>query len=75
MLNGWMFKGEKRILPEQVHSVNSRYTGKSGTGHGSRYRTRYRDIVKQIDGARIRMIVGAELQSYIDYSMPVRVMD
>lgn len=75
LLNGWMFKGEKRILPGQVHSVNSRYTGKSGTGRTSRYRTRYRDIVKQIDGARIRIIVGTELQSYIDYSMPVRVMD
>jgi len=75
LLNGWMFKGQKRIFPDQVHTVDSRYTGKSSSGRFVRYRTRHRDIVKQIEGAYIRILIGAEIQSYIDYAMPVRVMD
>lgn len=75
LLNGWMFAGRKAILPEQVHSVDSRYTAKSGKGRSARYRTRYRDVVKHVEGAYIRVIIGTEMQSYIDYAMPVRVMD
>lgn len=75
LLNGWMFGGRREISQEQIHSMNCRYTGRSGKGRSARYRTRYRDIIKQIDGANIRIIIGTELQSYIDYAMPVRIMD
>jgi hypothetical protein len=31
--------------------------------------------LKKVNGVHIRLIVGVEVQSYIDYAMPVRVMD
>ena len=75
LINGWLFHGRPEILPEQVHPAASRYTAKSGKSRQAAYRTRYRDIVKKVEGFRIRLILGMELQSYVDYTMPVRVMD
>lgn len=75
LLNGWLFGGKKVIHAEQVHAIDRRYTGKSGKKYSFRYRSRYRDIVKKIDGFRVRVVIGAEIQSYIDYAMPVRAMD
>jgi len=75
LLNGWMFKGERTLTPDQVIPQNSRYTKKSGKGRSSRYRSRYRDIVKRIEGVKIRVIVGTEVQTYVDHTMPVRIMD
>lgn len=75
LLNGWLFEGQEEILPEQIHTAVSRYTAKSGKGRRVRYRTRYRDIVKKVDGFQVRLILGIEIQSYVDYAMPVRIMD
>lgn len=75
LINGWLFHGETEILPKQVHPIMGRYTARSGKSRQTRYRTRYRDIIKKVEGFRIRLILGMELQSYIDYTMPVRVMD
>ncbi|MDO4261786.1 MAG: Rpn family recombination-promoting nuclease/putative transposase, partial [Eubacteriales bacterium] len=75
LLNGWLYHGENRIQPEQISPWNARYTGKSGRGRKGSYRSRYRDIVKKVDGYRVLLIMGTEIQTYVDYSMPVRIMD
>lgn len=75
LMNGWLFGGQEEISPEQVRSMNSRYTAKSGKGYRRRYRSRYRDVIKRIEGSQIHLILGTEIQSYIDYAMPVRIMD
>ena len=51
------------------------HCGRTGKGRITRTRTRYRDISKTIGNATIFLIIGTEFQSFIDYSMPVRVMD
>ena len=38
-------------------------------------RSRYRDVFKEIGKVKIVLMIGTELQSFVDYSMPVRVMD
>ncbi|MDO4262415.1 MAG: Rpn family recombination-promoting nuclease/putative transposase [Eubacteriales bacterium] len=75
LLNGWLYHGENTIQPEQISPWNARYTGKSGRGRKGNYRSRYRDIVKKVDGVRVLLIMGTEIQTYVDYSMPVRIMD
>jgi hypothetical protein len=75
LLNGWMFGGKVEIQPSQVHSDDSRYTSKVGRRRTVGYRSRYRDILKKVNGVHIRLMVGVEVQSYIDYAMPARVMD
>jgi hypothetical protein len=70
LLNGWMFGGKVEIQPSQVHSDDSRYTSKVGRRETAGYRNRYRDILKEVNGVHIRLIVGVEIQSYIDYAMP-----
>lgn len=75
LLNGWLFRGETRIQPEQVRTANVRYTGRTGKKGRRLYRTRYRDIVKHVESMKFRVIIGTEIQTYIDYAMPVRVVD
>jgi hypothetical protein len=70
-----MFGGKVEIQPSQVYSDDSRYTSKVGRRGTAEYRSRYRDILKEVNGVHIRLIVGVEIQSYIDYAMPVRVMN
>ena len=75
LVNGWIYHGNRRIEPTQIKPKNIRLTGRTGKGRITRTRTRYRDISKTIGNATIFLIIGTEFQSFIDYSMPVRVMD
>lgn len=63
--------GEKKLTAEQIQETDSRYT----TETNRKYRTRYRDIAKRVKNIRVVLVVGTEIQSYVDYSMPVRGMD
>lgn len=75
LLNGWLFRGKEKILPGQVLPVDSRYTASSGKDRRRYYRSRCRDIVKKVENLHLRLIIGMELQTYVDYAMPVRIMD
>ena len=71
LMNGWIYRGEKKLTAEQIQETDSRYT----TETNRKYRTRYRDIAKRVKNIRVVLVVGTEIQSYVDYSMPVRGMD
>ena len=75
LVNGWIYHGNGGIEPAQIKPKNIRLKGRTGKGKAARTRTRYRDISKTIENATIFLIIGAEFQSFVDYSMPVRVMD
>ena len=75
LVNGWIYHGNGGIEPTQIKPKNIRLTGRTGKGRIIRTRTRYRDISKTIGNATIFLIIGTEFQSFVDYSMPVRVMD
>ena len=75
LVNGWIYHGKNGIDETQVSSKNIRLTGRTGKGRAARTRTRYRDISKTIGKANVFLIIGTEFQSFVDYSMPVRVMD
>ena len=71
LMNGWIYRGEKQLTAAQIQEMDTRYTARTGKN----YRTRYRDIAKRVKNVRIVLIVGTEIQTYVDYSMPVRGMD
>ena len=75
LVNGWICQGEKEIDEAQIKPKNIRLTGKTGSGRTTRMRSRYRDVFKEIGKVKIVLMIGTELQSFVDYSMPVRVMD
>ncbi|MCC8163421.1 MAG: hypothetical protein LIO86_09750 [Lachnospiraceae bacterium] len=55
LMNGWLYAGSRILTSEQVQARNIRYTGKTGKGRATRYRSRYRDIVKYVDGLHPRL--------------------
>lgn len=71
LMNGWICRGEKQLTAEQIQEMDTRYTARTGQN----YRSRYRDIAKRVKNVRILLVVGTEIQTYVDYSMPVRGMD
>ena len=75
LVNGWLYHGKPVVASEQVEDMNIRYSGKSGKGGRVRRRSRYRDVVKKVDAVKYVLMIGSEMQNYVDYSMPVRIMD
>ena len=73
--NGWLHHGKAVVGAQHVEDMNVRYTGKSGKRGQTSQRSRYRDVIKKVDHVKYVLLLGAEMQTYIDYSMPVRVMD
>ena len=71
LMNGWIYRGKKQLTAEQIQEMDTRYATKTKKN----YRTRYRDIAKQVRNVRILLVVGTEIQTYVDYSMPVRGME
>lgn len=65
LMNGWIYRGEKKLTAEQIQETDSRYTAETNR----KYRTRYRDIAKRVKNIRVVLVVGTEIQSYVDYSM------
>ena len=75
LVNGWICGGDARIDASQIRPRNIRLTGKTGKGRQIRTRSRFRDISKEIGNMKVFLLIGTELQTFVDYSMPVRVMD
>lgn len=73
LVNGWIFGGAARISPESLRKEDRRSVRRSRPG--DTIHNRYRDIVHRVEQARIRVVIGTELQSYVDYLAPVRSMD
>lgn len=73
LINGWLFRGKPYLKAEDVSEADRRLEEKSGRGR--EYRHRYRDLFKRLDNAVIRLYVGAEPMEYVDYAMPLRIMD
>ena len=75
LLNGWLHHGKVVVEVQHVEDMNVRYTGKTGKRGHSHQRSRYRDVIKKVDHVKYVLLLGTEMQTYTDYSMPVRVMD
>lgn len=73
LMNGWFFRGAVYWKAESVSSADRRQDGKSTKGRV--YRHKYRDLYKRLDNTAVRLFVGTEMQEYVDYTMPLRVMD
>mgnify|MGYP003302888794 CR=1 FL=1 len=65
LLNGWLFRGKKKLLPEQILTRNIRYTKKTEKGQNLEYQTLCRDIVKLVEDVQVRIIIGTEIQIHI----------
>ena len=72
LVNGWICQGEKEIDEAQIKPKNIRFTGKTGSGRTARIRSRYRDVFKEIGKVKVVLMIGTELQSFVDYSMKIR---
>lgn len=73
LLNGWLFEGAPHWKADDVSDADRRQGGKSRKG--KEYRHRYRDLYKKLDDTLVHLFIGTELQEYVDYAMPLRVMD
>ena len=73
LLNGWLFRGEPHWKAGDLRDADRRQDGKSRKGRA--YRHKYRDLYKELDDAMVHLFIGAELQEYVDYAMPLRIMD
>ena len=66
LVNGWICQGEKEIDEAQIKPKNIRFTGKTGSGRTARIRSRYRDVFKEIGKVKVVLMIGTELQSFVD---------
>ena len=73
LMNGWLFRGKPYLKASDISEADRRQEGKGGKGR--EYRHRYRDLYKKLDNAIVRLYVGTEPMEYVDYAMPLRVMD
>ena len=73
LMNGWLFGGKTYLKAENISEADRRLEGRSGKSR--EYRHRERDVFKKADNALIRLYIGAELMEYVDYAMPLRVLD
>ena len=73
LLNGWLFQGEPHWKAGDLRDADRRQDGRSEKGRT--YRHKYRDLYKELDDAMVHLFIGAELQEYVDYAMPLRIMD
>ena len=73
LLNGWLFQGRSFLEAGDVKEADRRMEEKGG--RRKEYRGRSRDLFKRLDNAVVRLYVGAEPMEYVDYAMPLRVMD
>ena len=78
LFNFYIYKGEKRIKPENLKNLDSSLNivlDKLGSiGHLSRQRDLYKECIINTDGNANYVLLGIENQSIIDYSMPIRCM-
>lgn len=70
LLNGWLFGGAECWKAEDISEADRR-----GTDARRGARERYRDLFKKVDSALVHLYIGTELMEYVDYTMPLRVMD
>lgn len=76
LANGWLFGGTDYLKSEELSDADRREEHSSGLkGRKKEMRHRYRDIFKEARSLSIRLLIGAELQEYVDYTMPLRIMD
>ena len=77
MAGQWMeFVKEKKEIDEaQIKQKIFVCKERPESGRTVRMRSRYRDVFKEIGKVKVVLMIGTELQSFVDYSMPVRVMD
>ena len=73
LMNGWLFRGKPYLKAEDIGEADRRMEGKSRKSR--EYRGRYRELFKRLKHVMIRLYIGTELMEYVDYAMPLRIMD
>lgn len=72
LIDGWLYHGKGQIQAEQIADQDRRLLTRRGK---KRYRDRFRDLYKSINGVGMHLLIGVEHQSHIHYAMPVRGME
>ena len=72
LINGWLFRGSDRLTADDISDSDRRILTRKGR---NRYKDRFRDLCKSIDGVVFRLLIGVEHQEHVHYAMPVRIMD
>ena len=75
LMNGWLLGGEPYFTAQNISEADRRLDGRSGKRRGREYRQRYRDLFKKLDNTFVRLYIRTELMEYVDYAMPLRIMD
>lgn len=74
LLNGFVYHGEERVKPDEVHELRSVLNRREAQGQGS-VQTVTADVVTKVGKDMHAMIVVLENQTDIHYAMPVRMMN
>lgn len=79
IFNQFIYKGEQKITPEQLRSVDTTEIsvpyGIAGSGVPTqKYRDHLKILTVKEDQAAVYMLLGVENQSKINYAMPVKCM-
>ena len=78
VLNGTLFAGEYKVMPESLVDINTELIEQVDDSAVPKYYQRLRDVIKggvvKSDGEQIYCLFGIENQTSVDYQMPARVM-
>ena len=67
LINGWLFRGSDRLTADDISDSDRRILTRKGR---NRYKDRFRDLCKSIDGVVFRLLIGVEHQDHVHYAMP-----
>ncbi len=76
LFNTCMFSGQEIVHPEHLRELDTVAASiyENDQGHAETVE-RFRDLVKMDDLGNTYIILGLENQSYIDYTMPLRILE
>lgn len=75
LFNGMMFKGERVLMPEDLHMLDTNEVSRTKRKSKIVVRQRQRDLVRMVAHNTLFIILGVEDQNEIDYTMTIRQME